>query len=184
MDIKPFDRKIYLASPKMHGEELEYIHDAFDKNWITTAGDNVNELEKVAASELGVKNAVALSSGTAALHLAMKLAGLKLNPGAKPSRALEGQKVFCTDMTFDATVNPIVYEGGEPVFIDTEYDTWNMDPDALERAFNIYPECKLVVIVNLYGTPAKLDEIRAVAVKHGALIIEDAAESLGATYKG
>ncbi len=184
LDIKPFDRKIYLASPKMHGEELEYIHDAFDKNWITTAGDNVNELEKVAASELGVKNAVALSSGTAALHLAMKLAGLKLNPGAKPSRALEGQKVFCTDMTFDATVNPIVYEGGEPVFIDTEYDTWNMDPDALEQAFNIYPECRLVVIVNLYGTPAKLDEIRAVAVKHGALIIEDAAESLGATYKG
>ncbi|MBQ4232536.1 MAG: DegT/DnrJ/EryC1/StrS family aminotransferase, partial [Lachnospiraceae bacterium] len=166
VDIKPFDKKIYLASPRMHGEELQYIHDAFDKNWITTAGENVNELENVAASYIGVNNVVALSSGTAALHLACKLAGLKINPGAKPSRALEGQKVFCTDMTFDATVNPIVYEGGEPVFIDTEYDTWNMDPEALKQAFSIYPDCKLVVIVNLYGTPAKLDEIRAIVNEH------------------
>ena len=184
MDIKAFDHKIYLASPKMHGEELEYIHDAFEKNLITTAGDNINELEEFAAEYIGINNAVALSSGTASLHLACKLAGLKINPGAKPSYALEGQKVFTTDMTFDATVNPIVYEGGEPVFIDTEYDTWNMNPDALKKAFEIYPDCKIVMVASLYGTPAKLDEIRSIVKEHGALLIEDAAESLGATYKG
>ncbi|MCR4717293.1 MAG: DegT/DnrJ/EryC1/StrS family aminotransferase [Lachnospiraceae bacterium] len=184
MEIKAFEKRVFLASPTMHKEELEYIHDAFDKNWVTTAGDNVNEIEKIAASYVGTKYAVALSSGTAALHLAMKLAGERLNPGAKPARALEGMKVFCSDVTFDATVNPIVYEGGVPVFIDTERDTWNMDPEALKTAFSLYPEVKLVVVANLYGTPAKLDEIKKIVKDNGALLIEDAAESLGATYKG
>lgn len=183
-DIKSFDHKMWLASPTMHGEELAFVQDAFDTNWVTTAGENVNELEKVAAEYVGCKHAVGLSCGTAALHLSMKLAGERLNPGAKAGEALKGQKVFCTDMTFDATVNPIVYEGGEPVFIDTEYDTWNMDPVALKKAFELYPDVKLVVAANLYGTPGKLDEIRSICDKHGALLIEDAAESLGATFNG
>lgn len=186
MDIKPFEKKIWLASPTMHnGRELSYIQDAFEKNWITTAGENVNEVEKICREYVGVKEAVALSSGTAALHLAVKLAGERLY--GKPDvghGTLEGIKVFCSDVTFDATVNPIVYEGGIPVFIDTEYDTWNMSPEALDKAFEIYPDVKLVVLVNLYGTPAKLDEIRTVCDNHKALLLEDAAESLGATYKG
>ncbi len=183
--IKPFEEKLWLASPTMHKEELEYVQRAFDLNWITTAGENVNEVEKIAAEYCGVKNAVALSCGTAALHLAVKLAGEKLYGMPKVGHGtLEGKKVFCSDVTFDATVNPVVYEGGEPVFIDTEYETWNMDPQALEKAFAIYPEVKLVVLVNLYGTPAKLAEIRKICDDHGALLIEDAAESLGAKYKG
>lgn len=169
----PFANKVWLASPTMHGEELKWMSDAYLKNWMTTAGENINEIEKAVAEVIGCKYAVALSCGTAALHLAMKLAGIK-----------RGDKVFCSDMTFSATVNPVVYEGGEPVFIDTEYDTWNMDPVALEKAFEIYPEVKHIVIANLYGTPGKLDEIREIANKHGAKIIEDAAESFGATYKG
>lgn len=169
----PFTNKVWLASPTMHGEELKWMSDAYLKNWMTTAGENINEIEKAVAEVIGCKYAVALSCGTAALHLATKLAGIK-----------RGDKVFCSDMTFSATVNPVVYEGGEPIFIDTEYDTWNMDPKALEKAFEIYPEVKHIVIANLYGTPGKLDEIRAIANKHGAKIIEDAAESLGATYKG
>ncbi|MCR4922519.1 MAG: DegT/DnrJ/EryC1/StrS family aminotransferase [Lachnospiraceae bacterium] len=179
-----FDKKVFLATPKMHGEELLYIKEAFEKNWITTAGDNVNELEKYAAEYTGCKYAVGLSNGTAALHLAIKLAAQKLYKGQKPGASLEGKRVFCTDMTFDATVNPIVYEGGEPVFIDTEYDTWNMDPLALEKAFDIYPDVRLVVLANLYGTPAKLDEIKEICDKHRALLVEDAAESLGASFKG
>ncbi len=171
--FEKFDKKIWLATPTMHGEELKYIHDAFDKNWITTAGDNVNEVERLAVEKIGCKYAVALSCGTAALHLAVKLAGVKA-----------GDYVFCSDMTFAATVNPVVYEGGIPVFIDTEYDTWNMDPVALEKAFEMYPNTKVVVVANLYGTPGKLDEICTIAEKHGAIVIEDAAESLGATYKG
>ncbi len=171
--FEKFDKKIWLATPTMHGEELKYIHDAFDKNWITTAGDNVNEVERLAVEKNGCKYAVALSCGTAALHLAVKLAGVKA-----------GDYVFCSDMTFAATVNPVVYEGGIPVFIDTEYDTWNMDPVALEKAFEMYPNTKVVVVANLYGTPGKLDEICTIAEKHGAIVIEDAAESLGATYKG
>ena len=137
------------------------------------------------AEKIGCKYAVALSSGTASLHLAVKLAGEQLYGQPKAGHGtLEGKKVFCSDMTFDATVNPVAYEGGEAVFIDTEYDTWNMDPAALEKAFEIYPDVRLIVAAHLYGTPGKIDEIRAIADKHGALIVEDAAESFGASYKG
>ena len=167
-----FEQKVWLSSPTMHGEELEYIKEAFDTNWMSTVGKNIDETERMACEKAGCKYAVALSAGTAALHMAVKLAGVK-----------PGQKVFCSDMTFDATVNPVVYEGGVPVFIDTEYDTWNMDPIALEKAFEIYPDVKVVVVAHLYGTPGKIDEIRAVCEKHGAVIIEDAAESFVATYK-
>ena len=173
MDIKPFKKKIYLSSSTMHGEELKFMTEAYDTNWMSTVGKNIDEIEKTVSEKLGCKYAVALSAGTAALHLAMKLAGVK-----------RGDKVFCSDTTFDATVNPIVYEGGVPVFIDTEYDTWNMCPKALEKAFEIYPYTKLVVLANLYGVPGKLDEIRKICDKHGAKIVEDAAESLGAAYKG
>ncbi|HAT4301704.1 aminotransferase class V-fold PLP-dependent enzyme [Clostridium perfringens] len=169
----PFDKKVWLSSPTMHGEEIKYMTEAYETNWMSTVGANINEIEKLACDKIGCKYAVALSAGTAALHMAVKLAGVK-----------QGDKVFCSDMTFDATVNPVVYEGGIPVFIDTEYDTWNMDPVALEKAFEIYPEVKLVVLVHLYGTPGKIDEIKKICDRHGALIIEDAAESLGATYKG
>lgn len=183
--MEVFQNKIWLASPTMHGEELKYIQDAFDQNWITTAGENINELEKLVAEYVGCKYAVGLSCGTAALHLAVKLAGERLYGQAKPNQGtLQGHRVFCTDMTFDATVNPIAYEDGEAVFIDTEPDTWNMSPEALEKAFEIYPDVKIVVLVHLYGTPAKIDEIKAICKEHHALIIEDAAESLGATYKG
>lgn len=183
--MKRFENKIWLSSPTMHGDELKWVTDAFEKNWITTAGENVNEVEHLVAEYMGCNHAVALSCGTAALHLAVKLAGEKLYGQPKPNQGtLQGHKVFCSDMTFDATVNPIAYEDGEAVFIDTEYDTWNMDPVALEKAFEIYPDVKLVVLVHLYGTPAKMDEIMAVCQKHGALLIEDAAESFGATYKG
>lgn len=172
-ELKKFEKKVWLSSPTMHGDELKWMQDAFEKNWMTTAGENVNVLERIIAEKVGVKYAVALSSGTAALHLSMKIAGIT-----------PGKKVFCSDVTFSATVNPVVYEGGEPVFIDTERDTWNMDPVALEKAFEIYPEVKHVVVANLYGTPGKMDEISAVCKKHGAILIEDAAESFGATYKG
>lgn len=183
--MKRFENKIWLSSPTMHGDELKWVTDAFEKNWITTAGENVNDVERLVAEYMGCNHAVALSCGTAALHLAVKLAGEKLYGQPKPNQGtLQGHKVFCSDMTFDATVNPIAYEDGEAVFIDTEYDTWNMDPVALEKAFEIYPDVKLVVLVHLYGTPAKMDEIMAVCKKHGALLIEDAAESFGATYKG
>lgn len=171
--IKPFEEKVWLSSPTMHGDEMKYIRRAYETNWMSTVGENIDEVERQIAKKIGVKYAVALSSGTAALHLAVKLAGVKPK-----------EKVFCSDMTFDATVNPVVYEGGIPVFIDTEYDTWNMDPVALEKAFEIYPDVRTVVIAHLYGTPGKIDEIKAVCDKYGAIIIEDAAESLGATYKG
>ncbi len=183
--IEPFASKLWLASPTMHGDEQKWVQDAFDKNWITTAGENINEVERQMAEYIGVNYAVGLSCGTAALHLAIRLAGEKLYGIPKVGHgSLEGKRVFASDMTFDATVNPITYEGGEPVFIDTEADTWNMDPVALEKAFEIYPEVRLIVVAHLYGTPGKIDEIRKIADKHGALIVEDAAESLGATYKG
>lgn len=182
--IVPFDKQIWLSSPTMHGEELQYVREAIETNWVSTVGENIDELEKMAAKYLGMKYTVGLSCGTAALHMCMKLAAERINPGAKPGNSLEGKKVFCSDMTFDASVNPIVYEGGEPVFIDTENDTWNMDPVALEKAFEMYPDVKLVVLAHLYGVPAKMDEIVTVCRRHGALIIEDAAEALGARYDG
>ena len=173
MKIKPFQKKVWLSSPTMHGEEMKYIKEAYETNWMSTVGQNINEAERITAQKIGCKYAVGLASGTAALHLCMKLAGIK-----------PGMKVFCSDVTFAATVNPVVYEGGVPVFIDTEWDTWNMDPAALEKAFALYPDVKHVVMANLYGVPGKMDEIRAVCDKHGAILIEDAAESMGATYKG
>lgn len=169
----PFAEKVWLSSPTMHGEELKWMTDAYMKNWMSTVGENIDEIERAIAKKIGCKYAVALATGTAALHLATKLAGIK-----------RGDKVFCSDMTFSATVNPVVYEGGEPIFIDTERDTWNMDPVALEKAFELYPQVKHIVVANLYGTPGKLEEIRAIANKHGATIVEDAAESFGAAYKG
>ena len=183
--IEPFENRVWLASPTMHGEEQKWINDAFDKNWITTAGENINVIEKQIAEKIGRKQAVALSAGTAALHLAIKLAAEKLYGQPKVGHgSLEGKKVFCSDMTFDATVNGICYESGEPVFIDTEYDSWNMDPVALRKAFEIYPDVRMIVVAHLYGTPGKIDEIRKIADEHGALIIEDAAESFGAIYNG
>lgn len=173
MEFKAFDHKVWLSSPTMHGPELEYVKEAYETNWMSTVGKNINEVERLTCEKVGCKYAVGLSSGTAALHMAVKLAGVK-----------PGDKVFCSDVTFAATVNPVVYEGGVPVFIDTEYDTWNMDPVALEKAFELYPEVKVVVLVHLYGVPAKIDKIKEICNKHGALIIEDAAESLGAVYKG
>ncbi|OUO99194.1 aminotransferase DegT [Drancourtella sp. An210] len=183
--MKPFDSKVWLSSPTMHGEELKYMTEAFETNWMSTVGANINEVERMTAEKVGCKYAVALSAGTASLHLAMKLAGERLYGQLDLGKGtLFGYRVFCSDMTFDATVNPVVYEGGIPIFIDTEYDSWNMDPVALEKAFEIYPEVRLIVTAHLYGTPGKIDEIRAIADKYNALIVEDAAESLGATYKG
>ena len=183
--IQPFQNKVWLSSPTMHGDEQRWVDEAIQTNWVSTVGANINEVEKQVASVVGRKYAVALSAGTAALHLAVKLAGEKLYGQPKVGHGtLEGHRVFASDMTFDATVNPICYEGGEPVFIDTEYDTWNMDPVALERAFEMYPEVRLIVVAHLYGTPGRIDEIRSIADTHGALIVEDAAESFGATYKG
>ena len=181
--IEPFPNKIWLSSPTMHGDEEKWVVDAIRKNWVSTVGENINIVEQQIAEFIGRKYAVGLSSGTAALHLAVKLCGEQLYGQPKVGHGtLEGHKVFCSDMTFDATVNPVAYEGGEAVFIDTEYDTWNMDPVALEKAFEIYPDVKLIVVAHLYGTPGKIREIRDIADKHGALIVEDAAESLGAAY--
>ena len=183
--IEKFPKKIWLSSPTMHGEEKYWVDDAIQTNWVSTVGANINEVEKQMAEYIGAGYAVGLSCGTAALHLATKLAGERLYGQARPNEGtLQGHKVFCSDVTFDASINPVAYEDGEAVFIDTERDTWNMDPKALEKAFELYPDVKLIVIAHLYGTPGKHDEIRAIAEKHGALIVEDAAESLGATYKG
>lgn len=181
--IKPFENKVWLSSPTMHGEEQKWVDEAIRTNWVSTVGENINEVERMTAEKVGKRYAVALSAGTAALHLAVKLCGEALYGQPKAGHGtLEGKKVFCSDMTFAATVNPIAYEGGEAVFIDTEYDSWNMDPVALEKAFELYPEVGLIVVAHLYGTPGKIDEIRKIADAHGALIVEDAAESLGAAY--
>ena len=167
-NFKPFDKKVWLASPTMHGDELKWMKDAYEKNWMTTAGENVNELEKIAAQKAEMKYAVALCNCTAALHLCVKFAGEKLY--GKPMighGCLEGKKVFCSDMTFDATVNPVVYEGGIPVYIDTDPGSWNMDPVALEKAFEMYPDVKLVISAELYGFPGQMDLIKKICEKHG-----------------
>lgn len=187
-------KKALLASATPHREEeLRYIEDCYDKGWITTAGENINAIEADISAYMSTddtqKYAVALTNGTAALHLAVKLAaeklygsstGISTPTGKGPGGSLYGKRVFVTDMTFDASVNPVLYEGGEPVFIDSEYETWNMDPKALEKAFEIYPDVKLVVFVHLYGVPGKIEECKNICEAHGALLIEDAAESLGA----
>ena len=183
--LRPFPSKIWLSSPTMHGDELKFMTEAFTTNWMSTVGANINEAERLVAQKVGRKYAVALASGTAALHLAVKICGERLYGRPRVGQGtLAGQKVFCSDMTFDATVNPVAYENGEPVFIDTEYDTWNMDPEALDKAFQLYPDVKLVVLAHLYGAPAKLDELRDVCRRHNAMLVEDAAESFGASYKG
>lgn len=183
--FEKFESKVWLSSPTMHGPEIEYVKEAYETNWMSTVGKNINEVERLIAEKVGVRYAVALSAGTASLHLAMKLAGEAMYGQPEIGKgALSNKKIFCSDVTFDATVNPVVYEGGIPVFIDTERDTWNMDPVALEKAFEIYPDVKVIVVAHLYGTPGKIDEIKKIATAHGAVIVEDAAESLGATYKG
>lgn len=166
---------IYLASPHMseEGYEQQYVKEAFDTNWIAPLGKNVNEFEKELAAYVGAKEAAALSSGSAALHLALKAAGVKA-----------GDIVFCQDLTFSATANPIAYEKAIPVFIDSDYETWNMSPEALERAFEKYPDVKAVMPVHLYGLPANMDRIMEICKKHGVPVIEDAAESLGSLYHG
>lgn len=173
MGIKALGNKLWLSSPTMYGEERMYVKEAFDTNWVSTVGENINQFEKNICKLVGCKYSVALASGTSALHLAVKLASVK-----------PGDKVFCTDLTFDATVNPVSYEHGKQIFIDSEYETWNMNPDALRKAFEIYPEVKVVIVANLYGVPAQLDEIKKICDEHNATLIEDAAESLGATHKG
>lgn len=184
LDFK-FEKKVWLSSPTMHGDELKWMSDAYNKNWMTTAGENVNELEKIAAEQATMKYAVALCNCTSALHLCVKFAGEKLY--GKPQighGAVEGKRVFCSDMTFAATLNPVVYEGGIPVFIDTEESSWNMDPIALEKAFELYPDVKIVVCAELYGFLGRIDLIKQICEKHGALLIEDAAEAMGATLHG
>ena len=166
-------KRIYLSSPTMHGKEQEFVKEAFDTNWVAPLGPNVDGLEKELAGYAGISHGAALSSGTAAIHLALKLAGVQ-----------EGDIVFVPTLTFSATCNPVVYEKAVPVFIDSEAGTWNMSPEALEKAFEKYPSPKAVIVVHLYGTPAKLDEIMAICEKHGTTLIEDAAESLSSTYKG
>lgn len=184
LGIEPFEKKVWLSTPTMHGEEQKWVDEAIRTNWVSTVGENINEAEKLIAEYIGVKYAVGLSCGTAALHLATKLAGEKLYGQARPDRGtLQGYKVFCSDVTFDASINPVAYEDGEAVFIDTEYDTWNMSPVALEKAFELYPDVRLIVVAHLYGTPGKMEEIRKIAKAHNALIVEDAAESLGAKYR-
>lgn len=170
--LTPFKNRLWLASPTMHGEELAYMKKAYDSNWMSTVGENIDELEQNIAGYMGAGHCVSLCSGTAALHMAVKLAGVKA-----------GDIVFCSDMTFGATVNPVVYEGGIPVFIDTEYETWNMAPDILEKAFGLYPGAKAVVMAHLYGVPGKIGEVRDICRKHGAVLVEDAAESMGAVYR-
>lgn len=171
--FKKFESRIWLSSPTIHEEERTYVNEAFDTNWVSTIGKNIDELEGSICQHIGCKYAVALSSGTSAIHMAVKLAGVH-----------SGDKVFCSDMTFAATVNPVTYEKGEPIFIDSERDTWNMNPELLEAAFEQYADVNTVIVANLYGTPAKLYDIEKICQEHGAVLIEDAAESIGATYRG
>lgn len=181
--ITPLQNKLWLASPTMHGDEQRWVDEAIRTNWVSTVGANIDAVEEQLAKYVGVQYAVGLSCGTAALHLATKLAGERLYGQAKPNQGtLQGHRVFCSDMTFDASINPVAYEDGEAIFIDTEPDTWNMSPEALEKAFELYPDVRLVVVAHLYGTPGKMAEIRRICDAHHALIVEDAAESLGAQY--
>lgn len=182
--IEPFESKVWLSSPTMHGDEQKWVDEAIQTNWVSTIGANINEVEHLMAKYMDCRYAVALSAGTAALHMAARLAGERLYGQARPNAGtLTGKKVFCSDMTFNATINPVSYENGEAVFIDTEDQTWNMDPVALSEAFNLYPDVRLIIIAHLYGTPGRMEEIKRIADEHGALIVEDAAESLGAKYK-
>ena len=182
--ITPFENKVWLSSPTMHGKEQHWVDEAIRTNWVSTVGININEIEKQLADRIGVNYTVALGTGTAALHLATRLAGERLYGQARPNAGtLAGRRVFCSDLTFDASINPVAYEDGEAVFIDTEEDTWNMSPEALEQAFERYPEVRLVVVAHLYGTPGRMEELKKICDAHGALIVEDAAESLGARYK-
>ena len=169
------EKRIFLSSPHMSEEEYEkqYIKEAFDTNWIAPLGENVNKFEEELANYVGSKNAAALSAGTAAIHMAFKALDVK-----------KDDIVFCSSLTFSATANPIIYQNAIPVFIDSEKETWNMDPKALEKAFEKYPNPKAVIVVHLYGTPAKIDEIKEICDKHNVPLVEDAAESLGAAYKG
>lgn len=194
-DIEPLQDRALLSSPTPHREdEWEYIRECYETGWLTTLGTNIDAIEQLVGEYMShsgaEKKAVALINGTAAIHLAVKLAaekvyhsssGITTPNGKGAGGALLGKRVFCTDMTFDASVNPIVYEGGEPVFIDSEYETWNMNPEALHKAFEIYPEVKIVIFVHLYGVPGKIEEVKRICEEHNALLIEDAAESLGAT---
>ncbi|TLX75677.1 aminotransferase class I/II-fold pyridoxal phosphate-dependent enzyme [Labilibacter sediminis] len=171
--------RVYLSSPHMSGHELKYVHEAFDQNWIAPLGPNVDRFEETLGSYCGVKHAAALSSGTAALHLALVMLGVKT-----------GDEVLVSSFTFSASVNPIVYQGATPVFIDSELDTWNMDPDLLEaaildrRAKGGTNKIKAIVVVHLYGMPAKMDKIMEVANRYDIPVIEDAAEALGSKYNG
>ena len=169
------EKRIYLSSPHMSNEgyEQKYVKEAFDTNWIAPLGENVNKFEEELANYVGIKNAAALSAGTAAIHMAFKALDIK-----------KGDIVFCSDLTFSATANPIIYQNATPVFIDSEDETWNMDPKALEKAFEKYPNPKAVIVVHLYGTPAKIEEIKEICDKYNVPLVEDAAESLGATYNG
>ncbi len=185
MKNEAFSKRVWLATPTMHGDEIKYVKEAYDTNWMSTVGENINEVERIAAEKAEMKYGVALSCCTAALHLAVKHAGESIYGKPQVSHgALEGKKVFCSDMTFAATLNPVVYEGGIPVFIDTEEDSWNMDPVALEKAFELYPDVKLVVSAELYGFPGRMDIIKEICERHGAILIEDAAEAMGATVGG
>lgn len=184
-NFEKFENKVWLSSPTMHGPELEYMKEAYDTNWMSTVGKNINEVERLVAEYIGCKYAVALSSGTASLHLSMKLVGIEVyGMPIVGLGALEGKKVLTSTLTFNASVNPIVYEGGEPVFIDADYESWNMNPVALEKAFEQYPETRICVLAHLYGNVSRMDEINAVLKNHNAILVEDAAESMGSTYKG
>ena len=184
-EIKPFENKVWLSSPTMHDEELQFVKEAIETNWVSTVGENINKLEEMVSNYVGVKHAVALASGTSAIHLAVKLAALKVyntmtGVGDGKGGSLYGKKVFCSDMTFDATVNPVVYEGGIPIFIDTDKEDWNMDTKALEKAIEMYPEVRILVLAHLYGVPGNMEKIVEICKKHNILIVEDAAEALGA----
>lgn len=167
------NKRIYLSSPTMHGKEQEFVKEAFDTNWVAPLGPNVNSFEKELAEYVNIPYAAALSSGTAAIHLALRLLGVK-----------KEDIIFVPSLTFSATCNPVIYENATPVFIDSEEETWNMSPEALKKAYEKYPSPKAVIIVHLYGTPAKLQEIMEICDGKGTVVIEDAAESLSSTYKG